>query len=216
MDITHNQLIAASGASNLIAQAWLSPIANACRQYAINTPLRLAAFLAQIGHESANLTQTEESFNYSPEGLIATFAKMRRMPTLAHQLGRQPGERIVPMGRQEKIANIVYGGRLGNGEAVTGDGWAYRGSGLIQTTGRENFTSLADGIKIDVLSNPDLVRNDKAVAAIAAAYYWYSNNLNMLADASKFDQITKRINPAMLGEQDRLRLYESGLKAIKG
>lgn len=214
MNLTIPQLQASTGATALRAAQWLAPVQAACDRFQINTPLRMAAWLAQCGHESAGLSQTSESFNYSVEGLIAKFSKMRRMPGIAAQLGRQPGEKMVPLIRQEKIANMVYANQLGNGDSSSGDGWRYRGSGLIQTTGRANFAALAEGIQADVLTHPQLVRDDPSMAALAAAFYWHSSGLNVLADAGKFDAITKRINKASEGAARRLALYVAAKKAL--
>ena len=122
-------------------------------RYSINTPQRLAAFLAQIGHESTSLSSTAESFNYAIPALMATFP--RAMPfALAQKYGRQPGEKTVPLDRQKQIASIVYANKYGNGPTESGDGWSYRGSGLVQTTFRSNFKEAGDDIGVDLVANP--------------------------------------------------------------
>ncbi|SAL07221.1 glycoside hydrolase family protein [Caballeronia arationis] len=191
--------MAATGASTASANFWLTPITNAMQRFKINTPAREAAFLAQIAVESGKfpLPPVHENFNYGVAGLHATFSSLT--PDQCSALGRQPGETSVPPARQQQLANLVYQNKYGNGPAASGDGWKYRGSGLIQLTGKANFASAGKAIGMDLVSNPDLVRNDANVAALVAGWYWKSHGCNELADAGHFDLITKAINPAMAG-----------------
>lgn len=214
MTITAALLQAACGASASDAEKYAASLDAACARYAINTPLRLAAFLSQIGHESAGLSATVESFNYSTAGLTATWP--RKMPTdIAAKLGRQPGEKTVPLARQQKIANIVYAGKLGNGDAATGDGWAFRGSGLVQITFRNNFAQLGHDVCADLVTNPDKLRTDIGLSAMSAGWFWTTNGCNVLADARSFSSITRRINgPAMAGEAHREALYAAAKHAL--
>lgn len=206
MKITPALLLAACQPLAVNAQRYADPLDAACARYSINTPQRLAAFLAQVGHESASLSATSESFDYKIPALMVTFP--RRMPyAMAVKYGRQPSEASIPMARQAQIANIVYASTYGNGDAASGDGWRYRGSGLVQTTFKANFADAAKDIGVDIVKMPDIVRTDPATAALVAGFYWVSRGLNSLADAGAFEAITRRINPAMKGADDRNARY---------
>jgi putative chitinase len=206
--------MAATGASAASADFWLAPITAAMQRYQIDTPDRQAAFLAQVAYESGHfpLPPVAESFNYSVERLGEVFSSLT--PAQCSALGRQPGEDCVPPDRQEQIANLAYQNRYGNGPAESGDGWRFRGSGLIQLTFRSNFAACAKGLGVDVVSNPDLVRNDGNVASLAAAWYWQSRGCNELADAGEFAAVTAKINPAMEGEAGREAAFEVASGAL--
>lgn len=213
MMVSASLLVAACGASQANAAKFVIPLRTACDRYSINTPQRMAAFLAQIGHESMSLSQTEESFNYSIPALMAAFP--RAMPfALARKYGRQAGEKAVPLDRQKQIASIVYANRYGNGDSASGDGWAYRGSGLVQTTFKDNFKAAGDDIGVDLVAKPDLLRTDPATAALAAGYFWLYHGLNALSDSGNFDAVTRRINPAMAGKPDRDKRYAVAKAAL--
>ncbi|USB82162.1 glycoside hydrolase family 19 protein [Burkholderia cenocepacia] len=213
MQLTANIIACGCGATPARAAAMLAPIQAACDRFSISTSnLRVAAFLAQIGHESTGLSQFAESFNYSVAGLRATFRRMT--PALAATLGRQPGAPALQLATQQKIASIVYAGQMGNGDAASGDGWRYRGSGMLQLTFHDNFEAFGTACGIDAVGNPDLVRNDPATAALAAAWFWFTNGCNTLADARSFDSITRRINPAMAGADQRRALYKAACAAL--
>src|SRR5262249_50682663 len=160
--------IAATGSSDASAALWLDAVQAAMDRFQINTAMRQASFLAQVAFESGRFppTPVSESFNYSAEGLRATFRALT--PAQCASLGRQPGEKRVPLDRQQQIANLVYGGRFGNGAPATGDGWKYRGSGLIQLTFRDNFARAGDAIGENLVDNPELVRNDPVTAALVS------------------------------------------------
>ncbi len=213
MIISASLLVAACGASKVNAARFAAPMRDACDRYSINTPQRVAAFLAQVGHESASLSTTAESFNYSVSGLMTTFP--RAMPfALAKQYGRQSGETSVPLERQRRIASVVYANRYGNGGSETGDGWAYRGSGLIQTTFKANFEAAGKDIGVDLVAKPDMLRDDPGVAALAAGYYWFFHGLNTLSDGGNIDAMTRRINPAMAGAADRRARFDTAKAAL--
>ena len=212
MTITPSLLSAACGANATNAERFVAPLQAACDRFGINTPLRLSAFLSQVGHESAGLSATAESFNYSVAGLAATFRRMT--PPLASALGRQAGEKTVPVDRQQRIANMVYANLYGNGDATTGDGWRYRGSGLIQLTFHDNFDACGRDLSLDLAGEPDRVRTDPALAALVSAWFWSTNGCNTLADAGSFDSITRRINKAMAGAEQRRALYAAAKQAL--
>jgi len=195
--------MAATGSTQASAALWLNAVQAAMDRFQINTPVRQAAFLAQVAFESGRFPPppVSENFNYSVAGLQSTFRSLTSSQCAS--LGRQPGETRVPPQRQQQIANLVYGGRFGNGPASTGDGWKYRGSGLIQLTFKDNFARAGQAIGVDIVSNPDLVRNDPATAALVSAWYWQSHGCNELADANHFNAITATINPPHTSETAR-------------
>jgi putative chitinase len=212
VELTSTIVAAACGATSARAEQMLQPLQVTCDRFLINTPLRIAAFLAQIGHESTGLSAMVESFNYSVDALPKTFRKIT--PALAAVLGRQPGEKVVPIDRQQRIANIAYASQYGNGESSSGDGWQYRGSGLIQLTFRSNYDACSDDLNIDVVTDPDRVRTDDTIAALVSGWFWAKNGCNTLADAGSFDSITRRINKAMVGKADRDARYASARRAL--
>ncbi|MEE3504819.1 glycoside hydrolase family 19 protein [Pseudomonas sp. 10C3] len=202
MPITQQQLLQILPNASQVAGVFVSALNTAMGKYQIITPLRMAAFLAQVGHESAQLTQLVENLNYGAPGLVATWPS-RFTPALAAQVARQP----------EQIANIVYASRMGNGPAVTGDGWKYRGRGLIQVTGWTNYQACGAALAQDLLTAPELLEQP-IYAALSAAWYWASNGLNTLADAGNLEAITKKINGGLNGQPDRLALYNTALKVL--
>lgn len=196
---TARQLVQAVGCTPAVAARFEEPVREACRAYEIDTGPRLAAFLAQVGHESTSFSRTVENLNYSAEGLLATWPS-RFTRDLAAKLARKP----------DQIANHVYGGRLGNKNP--GDGWRYRGRGLIQVTGLANFEGITEtlaervGGVPDFTLHPELLESPKW-AAMSAGAYWDDHELNELADRGAFDQITTRINGGQVGKADRRARY---------
>ena len=176
-----------------IDPSWAEPLAEVFQRYEINTPERQAAFIGQCAHESMNFKTLEENLNYSAEALMKTWPS--RFPTLevAKQYARNP----------EKIANKVYGGRMGNGTEETGDGWLYHGRGLIQLTGKDNYTLAGDALNMDFIHSPDYVLVPK-YAALTAGWYWNKRQLNKEADAKDYTGMTKKINGGTIGLDDRI------------
>src|SRR5688500_17337885 len=174
---------------------WLDPLNKAMAERQIDTPQRTAAFLAQIAHESGELTNLDEKLSYSAARMCQVWPK--RFPTL---------EAALPYARNpEKLANRVYAGRLGNGDEATGDGWRYRGRGLIQLTGRSNYEAFAEWIGDErVMVEPDLVSTEYAVHS--AVFFWIKNDLNRLADTDDVVGLTKRINGGTNGLAHRREL----------
>ncbi|QJC82474.1 glycoside hydrolase family 19 protein [Pseudomonas umsongensis] len=195
MPITQQQLLQILPNAGPVAGVFVSALNGAMARFNIQGRLRVAAFLAQIGHESGQLRTLVENLNYSADALIRTWPKRFNLVT-ATSVARKP----------EKIANIVYASRLGNGPAVTGDGWRYRGRGLIQITGWVNYQACGSALSLDLLAKPELLEQP-AYAALSAAWFWSSNGLNELADAGQFEAITQRINGGLNGQADRLKLW---------
>ncbi len=180
-----------------------APLNETFNRYGITTELRQAAFLAQVGHESLNFTIFSENLNYSTEGLLKGFPKYFKSYAQAQAYARQP----------EKIANYVYGNRMGNGPPSSGDGWLYRGRGAMQLTGKNNYMAFASAFG---LSLPDAIKFVSAPrgAVLSAGWFWDINELNTLADQQVFKTLTKRINGGLNGYEHRLQLYESALKLL--
>jgi putative chitinase len=166
------------------------------------TTNRKAAFLAQCAHESGHFTAVVENLNYSDKALMRVFPK--RFPTLqiAQQLARQP----------EKIGNSIYANRMGNGPESSGDGFRYRGRGLIQLTGKQNYARCGNAIGVNLVNNPSYLETERG-AVESAMWFWNSNGLNTFADKEDVIGMTKRINGGYHGLNDRIALYEKA-KAI--
>jgi putative chitinase len=187
------------------AAVWAKTLGKVLPMYEINTDLRIAAFLAQTCHESNFYTQLEESLNYSVEGLMATWpAKFPK--NLAEKYGRTATQKA----NQAAIGNIAYASRMGNGDAVSGDGYKYRGRGLIQLTGRANYTQFSSDIYGNdvIVKNPELIVIYKEVAVHSAAWFWKKNNLDEFADNADVVGMTRKINGGSVGLDDRARLFE--------
>lgn len=202
MNLQRDQISKIMACSQALADKYCSPL-NACfSKYGINTRLRISSFLAQVGHESGRLSQVVENLNYSADALRRTWPS-RFMPDLAIQVARQP----------DRIANIVYSGRMGNVEP--GDGWKYRGRGLIQITGRDNYAACSKALFGDdrLLRNPELLEQPEW-ACMSAAWFWDSRGLNSLADKGDIAGITKKINGGTNGLEDRKALYDKALKVL--
>lgn len=170
--------------------------------YHINTPLRIAHFMAQIEHESG-LKPISENLNYSASGLLITFSKYFPTATKANEYARQP----------QKIANLVYANRMGNGNEKSGEGWKYRGRGFIQVTGKSNYTQLAKDTELECLNFPDLLLNEPN-ALISALWFWNLKGLNKLADKDDLKGITKIINGGYNGLAHRNELLTKWKKNI--
>lgn len=169
-------------------------------KFQINTTLRLSHFLAQCAHESGNFKATTENLNYSAKSLRAVFGKYFPDDATAAAYERKP----------EKIANIVYANRMGNGDKASGDGYKYRGHGYIQLTGKDNHAAFGKVVPEDIVANPDLVATKYPL--LSAAWFWNSRNLNALADKGATDAdvtaITKKVNGGTHGLEDRITKFK--------
>jgi putative chitinase len=183
-----------------IPDAVIAQIPDTAAKFQINTPLRLAHFLAQCGHESGGFKVTQENLNYSAKGLMGIFKKYFPTQALAESYQRQP----------QKIANRVYASRMDNGTEASGDGYKFRGRGYIQLTGRANYTLFGKAINEDIANNPDVVSGKYAL--LSAAWFWSKNGLNKLADGGATDatvtSITKRVNGGTIGLPDRIKHFK--------
>lgn len=185
---------------------WAQALNPALERYQINTRARLCSFLAQTGHESAQFNRLVESLNYKTAGrLMKVWPK--RFPSEASA--------IPYVGNESKLANFVYANRLGNGDNASGDGFRFRGRGIIQITGRSNYTAVGKELKLPLVEDPDLLLT-KEVSALAAAWFWHSRGLNALADDNTgdddledFTEITRRINGGTVGIKERLLAFNA-------
>ena len=184
------QIMPSCTAENL--EKFVGPLNDTMERYAINTPLRKAHFLAQIAHESNELESVVENLNYSQARLTQVFPRYFRTIEESAPYNRQP----------EKIANRVYSNRMGNGDEASGDGWKFRGRGLIQLTGKENYKKASDEIGVDFISNPDLVQGP-VYASLTAGWYWDSRELNSWADKDNCYKVTLQINGGTIGIESR-------------
>jgi len=215
--MTPQLLQLACGATSTNAALWAPLLEAGCAQFQINTPERLAAFLATVGVESSHLTATVENLNYSAQGLANTWARY----SATGKRGGPPTAQANGLAHDpEAIANDCYAGRNGNGDQASGDGWKYRGRGPIQQTGRANYSACAAGTGLDLVNHPELLEQP-ANGAIAAAWFWSSNGLNALADTGDFLAASRKVNlgnahsAAMpLGWPERQALYAAACKAL--
>ena len=190
-------------------QSWADSMNEVFPNYDINTPQRVAAFLAQCGHESGGWTVFEENLNYSAQGLMKVFPKYFPNADLAAAYQKQP----------EKIANRIYGGRMGNGPEDSGDGYKYRGRGPIQLTGKSNYQAFAQEMFDDwqnLFENPDWVTADRDFALMSAIWFWNKNKLNVQADAGDIKLMTKKINGGYIGLDDRIKHYNEAMHLLVG
>jgi len=188
---------------NKYVEHWHHVLEQLLPDYEINTPQRIAAFIAQCAHESGEFSTIKENLNYKWESLRKIFSKYFPNDALAQQYAHQ----------QEKIANRIYANRMGNGPEESGDGYRYCGRGLIQLTGKSNYQSFADSLEMDVNDVPDYLATFEG-AAQSACWFWESNNLNKFADTGDILNMTKRINGGTIGLEDRKAHYAHALHVL--
>jgi putative chitinase len=183
-----------------VPDAVMAMLPDTIAKFELNTPLRLAHFLAQAGHESGGFKAVNENLNYGSKGLRGIFGKYFPTDEKALLYERKP----------EKIANLVYGGRMGNGPEATGDGYKFRGRGYIQLTGRDNYAAFSKAINEDLTMNPDLVATKYPL--LSAAWFFHKNGLHKLADGGATDavvtSVTKRVNGGTIGLEDRIKHFK--------
>ncbi len=193
---------------------WLEAVRVTCREFEINTPQRIAGFLSQTSHESGGYTMLSENLNYRAATLAACWPNRFAVLGADKKPIRENGK-LVPTavansiaGKPELIANLVYSGRMGNGPAESGEGWLYRGRGLKQLTGKDNYTRCGAALGLDLVGNPDLLLEPMA-AARSAGWFWKANNLSVFADANDIKGMTKKINGGLIGYEQRQALYDA-------
>jgi len=191
---------------NPYVEHWHGALAQLLPEYQINTPQRIAAFIAQCAHESAGFTALKENLNYRPATLRKIFPKYFPTDALANEYCSRPN-------KQEAIANKVYANRMSNGPEESGDGYRYCGRGLIQLTGKENYTWFAASLDISVEEAAQYLETFEG-AAQSACWFWETNNLNQWADKGDILTLTKRINGGTIGLDDRIKHYEHALHVL--
>jgi putative chitinase len=185
---------------NPYVNQWYDAISEILPEYGINTPQRVAAFLAQCAHESGGFVFLKENLNYKAPSLRKVFPKYFQDDATAAAYANKP----------EKIANRVYANRMGNGDESSGDGWRYCGRGLIQLTGKDNYTFFAASLDIPVEEAAEYLQTFEG-AVQSACFFWEQNNLNQWADKGDILTLTKRINGGTIGLEDRIKHYEHAL-----
>jgi len=189
--------------NNQYVEQWAEVMEQLFPDYEINTPQRIAAFVAQCAHESNGFTALKENLNYKAESLCKVFPRYFPNIDVATQYAHN----------QEAIANRAYANRMGNGPEESGDGYKYCGRGLIQLTGKDNYQSFADSVEMSVDDVPEYLGTFEG-ALQSALWFWEKNTLNALADAGDILTLTKRINGGTLGLEDRIKHYEHALHVL--
>jgi putative chitinase len=196
-------------------EKWLDAIVATCQEFEINTPQRVAAFLAQTSHESGGYTMLSENLNYRAATLAACWPNRFAVLGPDKKPVKDAKGKLTPTavanniaGKPELIANLVYSGRMGNGPAESGEGWLYRGRGLKQLTGKDNYTRCGNALGVDLVSNPDLLL-EPMYAARSAGWFWRTNALSAFADADDIKGMTKKINGGYIGLEARQALYDA-------
>ena len=199
---------------------WLQPIIETCVEFEINTPQRIAAFLAQTSHESRGYTMLTENLNYRAATLAACwpnrFAEMgsNKKPKKDAKGALIPTKVALSIEKKpELIANMVYSSRMGNGPAESGEGWKYRGRGAKQLTGKDNYKRCGEALGVDLINNPDLLL-EPLYAARSAGWFWKVNSLSPLADEGNIEEMTKKINGGYIGLEARQALYNKIMSTI--
>ena len=202
MELTQEQLQQIIPKNQYVSY-WYTALQQLLPQYEINTPDRIAAFLAQCAHESGGFVFIKENLNYKWQSLRKVFPKYFPTDALAQQYEKQP----------QKIANRVYANRMGNGPEESGDGYKFCGRGLIQVTGRDNYSWFAASLQISPEEASEYMETFEG-AAQSACWFWESNNLNQWADKRDILTLTKRINGGTIGLEDRKKHYEHCLHVL--
>jgi len=206
MELTKQQLKELLPKNPYIDQ-WHKALSQLLPDYEINTPQRIAAFVAQCAHESGGFMVLKENLNYKAASLRKLFSKYFPNDELAQQYASKPN-------KQEAIANKIYASRMGNGPEESGDGYKFCGRGLIQLTGRDNYTFFAGSLDISVEDASEYLQTFEG-AAQSACWFWETNNLNQWADKGDIVTLTKRINGGTIGLEDRIKHYEHALHVLR-
>ena len=189
-----------------ILEGYVEPLNTVAEYYEMTqNAARLAGFLAQVTHESGGFTAVKENLNYSKDGLIKTFSKYFTDDSIAKAYARQP----------EKIANRVYANRMSNGNEASGDGYRFCGRGLIQLTGRANYTKFANDLGMSIEDTVAYLETPNGAVA-SAGWFWDNNNLNQYCDSGDFITLTKRINGGTIGLVDRQHHFDIAMHYLQG
>jgi putative chitinase len=200
-------------------EKWIDAVVATCQEFEIDTPQRIAGFLAQTSHESGGYTMLSENLNYRAATLAACWPNRFAVLGADKKPVKENGK-LVPTavansiaGKPELIANLVYSSRMGNGPAESGEGWAFRGRGLKQLTGKFNYEKCGSGLGVNLVANPDLLL-EPLYAARSAGWFWKANALSTFADAGDIKGMTKKINGGFIGLEQRQALYDVCLKSV--
>jgi putative chitinase len=212
--------IVAAGVKQATAEKWADAVANACAEFSISTPQRIAGFLSQCAHESGGFERLQENLNYSADGMAGIWPKRFAVlgpdgKPVKKDGKNQPNKFALALHRKpEMIANVVYSNRMGNGPTESGEGWKYRGRGLKQLTGKDNHRACSAGLGVDLVSNPDMLL-EPVYAARSAAWFWSTNKCNAFADAEDIEGLTRKINGGLIGIDDRKKRYASAMQSMQ-
>jgi putative chitinase len=193
---------------------WLDPLNEVFERFEINTPERMAAFIGQCAHESGSFKVLQENLNYKSDALMKLFGRSRISEEDCKKYGRR--DDIKQRADQDAIANLIYGGDFGRknlGNTEFGDGAKYKGRGLIQLTGKANYTKAGEALGVDLLSSPELVSQPQ-YAALTAGWFWNRGNLNAFADSGDIEGMTKKINGGTIGLDDRKKHIAHALEIL--
>ena len=191
------------GATKANATKYADAVDAAMAKFNINTPRRQAMFLAQIMHESGALSTVVENLNYRADRLLVVFPKYFKTQAQADAYAKQP----------QKIANRVYANRLGNGDEASGDGWKFRGRGLIQLTGKENYQNLAKAIGKTLDETVEYLKTEEG-AVVSAGWFWDSRKLNSIADTGDIVAVSKKVNGGTIGLDERQKYYNKAISVL--
>jgi putative chitinase len=218
--------LTAAGVSKELAEQWLIHVQKALARYSINTPRQVAAWIAQTAHESGGFRTLTENLNYSADTMAvvwpARFAEQEPDPKRPGKTkpkkdakGKSiPNKFALALHRKpELLANVVYANRMANGPTESGDGWRYRGRGLKQLTGKDNYSRCGAGLGMNLVENPDLLLQPEG-ASLSAAWFWSINKCGPIADSGDFVALTKKINGGTIGLEDRQRRYKAVLASL--